>query len=323
MAPPLPLASVAGTLALSFTTGRAAPASEPPPVQTPTSVPTPPRLPPVSGETTSTPATEPSETAAGTTLATDTSPPEVEPVTTVAPLEPAAEIGPREAVEHENPLAEDEASRARRVPVPQPRLLRPNHRRYAFNLFVGGSRAIRGYSPYGGSDFKAEASIGGHDPRFRVGGFAVVQVNAGFPFNSFTFAPRLSLNRQIVPGYAFYFTTNVTLGYRLSVASAGYGSGYVYEGDGEGDGYGSYEPYDYDSGPYMLHSGVLGVSWGATAIIAERLLLSFRPLDLELVAPALTLVQINWSVMGGVGVLWGRTKNEKTGASVSLRRRRG
>jgi hypothetical protein len=317
MAPPLPLANVAGTLALSFTTGRAAPASEPPPVQTPTSVPTPPRLPPVPDETPSTPATVPSETEAGTTPTSDPSTVGAEATPApVEPVEPAPNVAPIGPVERENPLAEDETPRAR--PVPAPRLLRPNHRRYAFNLFVGGSRAVRGYSPYGGSEFKAEAAIGGHDQRFRLGGFAVVQVNAGFPFTSFTFAPRLSLNRQIVPGYAFYFTTNVTLGYRLSVAPSGYG----YEGDIDSDSSYDYS-YDYDSGPYLMHSGMLGVSWGASAIIAERLLLSFRPLDLELVAPAPTLVQINWSVMGGVGILWGRTKNEKTRASGPSRRRRG
>jgi hypothetical protein len=320
MAPPLPLANVASTLALSFTTGRAAPASEPPPVQQPTSVPTPPRLPPVPGETeadatapapgpsetTTKTATGPSTTEADTTPATG--PSETEGATPVAPFEPGPDDAPYGPAELEDPLAEDE-----RRPVPPPRLMRPNQRKFMFGLFVGGSKALRGYSFYGGSEFKAEASIGGHDQRFRKGGFAVVQVNKGFPFTSFTLAPRLSLNRQIIPDYAFYFTTNLSLGYRLSTYSYGdYYGGY--------DGYG----YDYDSGGrYLMHSAVLGVSWGASAIIAERLLLSFRPLDLELVVPAPSIVQINWSVMGGLGVLWGRTTSEKTRAARPTSRRRG
>lgn len=291
MAPPIALSNVAGSLALSFTAGRAAPASEPPPIQTPTSVPAPPTAPPTSGETPEPPttATTTPEPAPTTTTPAPTPPPEPAPTTEspfIGPVEPAAE----EEVEVPTPV------------VTAPRLFRPNTRKLMFSLFVGGSKALRGGYSYFGSEFKAEGAFGGFDDRFRVGGFAVVQVNAGFPLNSFTFAPRLALNRQIVPGYAFYFNTNVTLGYRLTTYNSQYFGGYYY------DGYG----YDYDEPSNIAyHSAVLGVSWGASAIIAERLQLSFRPLDLELVAPAPGLVQINWAAMGGIGVLLGKTTHEK------------
>jgi hypothetical protein len=287
MAPPIGLSNVAGTLALSFTAGRAAPASEPAPLQAPTSVPAPPATPPTADETPESPTTpEPPTTPA--------------PAATPAPASTTVEApfsGPIEPGRE----AESEEDREAPAPVTPPRLLRPNSRTRMFSLFAGGSRALRGGYSYFGSELKGEASFGGFDDRFRVGGFGVVQVISGFPFNSFTFAPRLSLNRQIVPGHAFYFTTNLTLGYRMTTYRASYFDGYD-------DGYygGGDEP-----SRIAYHSAVLGVSWGASAIIAERLLLSFRPLDLELVAPAPGIVQINWAAMGGIGVLLGKPAAKK------------
>jgi hypothetical protein len=315
MAPPILLSNVAGTLALSFTAGRAAPTSEPPSVQQPTSVPTPPRLPAVPGEETTsgeTTTAQPDPTAGVTTepaTSATTEPAMPEPPSQAEPVRP---VGPIEAGVEDGALDEIDApseAEPSKVPISAPRLLRPNQRKLMFSLFVGGSKALRGgYSYGGGMDFQAEAAFGGFNDRFRVGGFGVVQVTSGFPLQSFTFAPRLTLNRQIVPDHAIYLTTNVTLGYRLTRYSYGYAGGsYVYEGDG-------YDPYDYeyyDYGPALYHGGVLGVSWGATAIIAERLVLSFRPLDVELVAPAQGGVQINWSVMGGLGVMLGRPDKRK------------
>jgi hypothetical protein len=296
MAPPLPLANMAGTLALSFTAGRAAPATTSPTVQEPTSVPTPPRLPPLPGETeptepeTTTPETTTPETPeSDATVTTEPATPEPEPL---EPVEPVTPFDGREVSERNEDYEQP-------VP-PAARLLRSNHRRLMFNLFVGGSKPLRGEYSYFGPDFKTEAAIGGHDPNFRVGGFAVVQMSKGIPFTAFTLAPRVSFNRQIVPNYAFYFTTNVTVGYRASTYQD---SGYIY------DGYGvSTSVRDRTT----LHSAVMGVSWGASVIVAERLLLSFRPLDLEMVVPAPDpIVQLNWSVMGGLGVLWGRTGDDE------------
>jgi hypothetical protein len=283
MAPPLPLAHVAGSLALGFTTGRAAPPSEPQPEPEPSSVPAPPSLPPLPGETTtaSEPTTAPAVPDGGVTTEPATPEPEL-----LGPVAPFEDPGLEEA-------DEDDADEDTRAEVAA-HLLRPNTKKLMFSLFVGGSRALRGgYTPFGTSDFKAELAIGGHDRRFRVGGFAVLQVTSGFPFNTLTLAPRLSINRQLVPDYAFYFTTNVLLGYRAT----------------------SYGAYGFITGLFgAYHSGVLGVSCGVSAIVAERLLLSFRPLELELVAPATgPLVQINWSAMGGLGVLWGESRNRRRG----------
>lgn len=289
MAPPLPLAHVAGSLALGFTTGRGAPAWEPPPEPEPASVPAPPSLPPLPGEaaTTPEPTTEPAVPEAGVTSEPATPEPTAipEPSDAIAPVEPLEEAD-------EDETDQDEPSSRAEVAA---HLLRPNTKKLMFSLFVGGSRALRGgYSILNTSDFKAELAIGGHDSRFRVGGFAVLQITSGFPFNTLTLAPRLSLNRRLVPGYAFYFNTNVLLGYRAT----------------------SYSGYGLVTGLFgAYHSAVLGVSCGVSAIVAERLLLSFRPLELELVAPATgPVVQLNWSAMGGLGVLWGEHRNRRRGS---------
>jgi len=286
MAPPLPLAHVAGSLALGFTTGRGAPASEPPPELEPTSVPAPPSLPPLPGEATTAPepTTEPAVPETGVTTEPATHEPTAMP-------EPLAPIEPLEQTDEDEPDDDQPSSQAEVAA----HLLRPNTKKLMFSLFVGGSRALRGgYNILNTSDFKAELAIGGHDSRFRVGGFAVLQITSGFPFNTLTLAPRLSLNRRLVPGYAFYFNTNVLLGYRAT----------------------SYAAYGLVTGLFgAYHSGVLGVSCGVSAIVAERLLLSFRPLELELVAPATgPVVQLNWSAMGGLGVLWGKHNRRPRGS---------
>lgn len=280
MAPPLPLSTVAGTLALSFTTGRAAPTA---PVQEPVSVPSPPSLPPLPGETEPTP-TEP-EPDPVTAEPTTPEPYMPEPEPTVAP----PPIQPRE-IDRERPdWADDDPQ--------EERLLRSNRRPLMFTLFAGGARALRGgYSIL--NDFKLEGALGGFGPRFRTGGFVVVQMTKGLPFTTFTLAPRLSFNRQIVPDHAFYFTTNITVGYRAST--------YRDTSTVVNDGYG-YGSYSESNERTTYHSAVMGVSWGASAIIAERLLLSFRPADLEMVVPAASedLIQLNWSIMAGLGVVWG------------------
>lgn len=295
MAPPLPLSTVAGTLALSFTAGRAAPTTASAPVQEPTSVPTPPVLPPMPGETVTTePATaEPATPEPGATVTTEPATPEPATPEPAAEVEPLMPIPPPAIDDIELPDGDDTTADANR-------LLRPNHRKFMFNLFVGGSRTLRGGEGYSFlNDFNVEGAIGGFGPKFRAGGFAVVQMSKGLPFTTFTLAPRLSLNRQIVPDHAFYFTTNLTVGYRAFTYRDS--SNNVYDGYGNSYGGGRDERTTY-------HSAMMGVSWGASAIIAERLVLSFRPVDVEMVIHTDDQddrIQLNWCVMGGVGVVWG------------------
>lgn len=285
MAPPIPLATVAGTLALSFTAGRAA-TTLAPPVQ----VPTPPSLPPVPGESglaETAETSEPSETAETSETSEPAEPPE--PEATVQPVQPVQPVPP----------AFDEVERPGEPSAPESkRLLRPNTRPLMFNLFVGGSKALRGGYSYFGNDLAVEGAIGGFGPSFRAGGFAVVQMTKGFPFTTFTLAPRLSLNRQIVPDHAIYLTTNLTVGYRASTYRDS-GTQYVYDGY-NGQSYGS----SNDRTTY--HSAVMSVGWGASAILAERLVLSFRPAEFELVVPGpIETVQLNWTAMAGIGLVWG------------------
>ncbi len=295
MAPPIPLPHVASTLALSFTAGRAEPApepgvTEPPTVQRAEGSPRPPTLPDVPGATAEPePSAEPESTTPsedGEAVPPDPSseslgatPPPVEEPSPVlsTPFEPSAPtVAP---FDDERPLSSSPTGPTK------PTLFRETDKKYFFNLFVGGSRNFRGYYNYtGGMDFKSEVAIGGGTPGMRIGGAAVIQVSSGFPLNTFTIAPRLQLNRQIVPDYAFYFTTTLSLGYRASMYSS-YG---IFQGLGN----------------VYQHSGVGAVGWGVSAIVADRLLLSFRPLNLEVAVPAPNLVDFNWDVFGGLGVIW-------------------
>lgn len=287
MAPPIPLPCVAGTLALSFTSGRVAPEpeAETPPIQQPEGIPEPPALPDVPGETDVT-APRPDSTPPSDT----TPPPSDETVGTTAPpvSEPAVEPDPVPAPVITDPIDTEEPAPA---PKPPKSLVATTDKRFFFNLFVGGHRRFRGaYAYFPGMDFKTELAIGGHGKRPNeesgrwVGGAAVLQVSTGFPFNSFTLAPRLQIDRQILPDYAFYFTTTLTFGYRATTY-AGYG---IFQGLGE----------------VYTHSAMGAVGWGVSAIVAERMVLSFRPLNVELAVPAPALVDFNWDVLGGLGVVW-------------------
>lgn len=252
--PPLPpLSCVAGSLALSFTGAQptARPADGPLSLELPE--PPAPASPPAS--TSTSPAPEPVPPPR----------PQSQPtVTWFGPTEPA-------------PAA-----------PPKPSLLRPSEKRFFFSLNVGGSKTLLGgYSlPYGGGgmDFKLEGAIGGHGKtRKSLAGAAVIQVRTGTPFSSFTLAPRLQWDKQIVPDHAIYLTTTLTVGYRLSTYST-YGLVGLLEG--------------------AYHGGMAAVGWGVTAIVADRLLLTFRPVNPEIEFNGLTGFGINWDVFGGLGVVW-------------------
>lgn len=269
--PLLPLSHMAGSLALSFTgVAQAPPATPatPPPASAPAVVPAPPVLPPES-----TPAADPVAPVAPVAAP-------AQPTTAAPPMVPS----PNEQLRREL----DEATPPAAKPA-RPSLLRPTDKRFFFTMFVGGSKAfLGGYgSPYGGGmDFKIEGALGGHGLKNRsLAGAAVVQVTSGFPFSSFTLAPRLQWDKLLLPDYAIYMTTTLTAGYRVSTYG-GYG---ILLGLTQG----------------ALHGGVVAVGWGASTIVAERLLLSFRPVNVELSGPGAGFpVQINYDVIGGLGVIW-------------------
>lgn len=281
----LPLSCVAGSLALSFTG-----AAHAAPVATPTATPA-----PATQTPTASPVVPPAPAAAATPAGPPALPPEsapaAEPVaappttTTAPPMGPSAQDIQNE-VDDSGVKAPPKATTTGR-----PGLLRPTERRYFFTMFVGGSKAfLGGYSfPYGGGgmDFKIEGALGGHsENRPSLAGAAVIQVTNGFPFSSFTIAPRIQWDKQLLPDYAIYMTTTLTAGYRMSTYG-GYG---LILGALEGG---------------ARHGGMIAVGWGASTIVAERLLLSFRPVNVELTGPGSLLpVQINYDVLGGIGVVW-------------------
>ena len=254
--PPLPpLSCVAGSLALSFT--GAQPIAEP--VTPDAIVPELPEPPPAP------------DIAAPTAAPTAAAPSPAQPERPINPPAPVITTWPK----------------AMPVAPPRTHLLRPTEKRFFFQLFVGGAKTLLGgYSfPYGGGgmDFKLEGAIGGHGKRRKsLAGAAVVQYRTGAPFSSFTLAPRLQWDKQIVPDHAIYLTTTATLGYRLTSYS-GYGLGALL---------------------YGYHGGVASVGWGISAIVAERVLLTFRPVNPEIEANGLAGFAINWDVFGGLGVVW-------------------
>ncbi|MBA3547310.1 MAG: hypothetical protein H0T76_12560 [Nannocystis sp.] len=270
--PPLPpLSCVAGSLALSFT-GATQPVADPmtraavtPEVAEPPQLPDPPP-------------------AAATTTATTTATPATTPATTstIAPVIVDAEQAPGVSpivVAWKPPVVPAQVAR--------PYLLRPTEKRFFFQLFVGGSKTLLGgYTlPYGGGgmDFKLEGVIGGHGKKRKsLAGAAVVQVRTGVPFSSFTLAPRLQWDKQIVPDHAIYLTTTLTMGYRMS----------------------TYGAYGIQGLAYGYHGGMAAFGWGVSAIVAERLLLTFRPVNPELEFVGATGFSINWDVFGGLGVVW-------------------
>jgi hypothetical protein len=123
--------------------------------------------------------------------------------------------------------------------------------------------------------------IGGHGQQRRgLAGAMVVQIATGYPLTSFSFMPRLQIDKQLVPEYAIFFTTVFQLGYRLSTVPGGLFDGEAY------------------------HGVVGGAGFGISMILAERLLLSFRPANLEVSAPGLEFVDVRWDALGGIGVIW-------------------
>ena len=132
-------------------------------------------------------------------------------------------------------------------------------------------------------DFKLEGAIGGHGKKRKtLGGAAVIQMRTGVPFSSFTLAPRLQWDKQIIPGHAIYLNTSLTVGYRMTTYS---GAGLA-------------------ALAYGYHGGMASFGWGVSAIVADRLLLSFRPVNPEIEVNGLTGFSINWDVFGGLGVIW-------------------
>lgn len=309
MAPPVPtLPEIAGTLALSFTgvDGPAVqrPVTSPPTTSSPTTtapasappaadpdVPTPPTLPDLPGE---------SPAPADPNVPAEPTPPEpsptVDPIDTTAPPqpEPTSDI-----VEDYPPPASTAAEPGPYDMPPSPSnertdsggVLPPSDKRFFFELFAGGTKALRGNYPsyYGGSsmDFKLEGAVGGHfKGRPELGGSAFFQASFG-TINTLTIGPRFQWDKPLLDSHAIFSHTNLMLAYRAAALD-----------------YYSYGFFgDFVAGTY--HAGMFGVGWGLRAIVADRMLLTFRPVNVSIAGPApLGVIQIDWDVFGGIGVVW-------------------
>lgn len=222
--------------------------------------------PPDPGVVAAPPPAEPGDSAASSPQPPDESPPGDPPTPAPsAPREPAAAPPPPAG----------------------PALLRPTDRNHFFTLLVGGSRFLRGGSPETSNvDFKIDAAFGAHGKRRKtVGGALVAQLRSSYPFNGFTIGPRLQWDVPIVPTHAIFFHANITAGYRVL---------FTRKGDAIDDP--GFERT-------VRHAGVGALGFGVSTIVGERLLLIFRPANLELEGSPFGLT-INWDVLGGLGVVW-------------------
>jgi hypothetical protein len=194
------------------------------------------------------------------------------------PPQPAATPPVAQATDDEAAPILAEKTTARERP------LRPTDRRRFFHMTVGGATANAAYAYYGGGtmDFQVEAIIGSHTKRFpNFGGGFMVQYRKGFT-TELSLAGRLQWDKPLSKSFAIYSSMDFSFGVNVPIAQGGY----LYPG---------------------IPSALFGIGWGVKMILFERLLLSFRPVGPNLVAPSFynqLFVRFRWDVSGGIGVVW-------------------
>ena len=184
-----------------------------------------------------------------------------------------------ERAEFEGETTPDESRKA---------LLRPSDKRRFFSLNLGVSAPLVGalgyfsyYGALGGPPMRIETAVGSHFKRKPTMGAAfVISDTLGGFINSVHIGARLQWDKPLSKHYAIYSQSMVTMGFRVNLLNYGI------------------LPLPYGVG------GFVEGSWGAKILVAERLSLSFRPVNVELVGDTLTFVGLNWNVMVGMGTVW-------------------
>ena len=269
MAFTIPLSSVAGTLAVSFTVA----APDEVPIQSPSSSPT--------EDAPALPEPEPPALPDPEPPALPEAPEQAQPAPSLDP--PAPPSRPATAIEPA-PLPSIEADE-RPEPAPaKPRLMRPTDKRGFFSLSVGGATATSPYALYyGGSSvgFATEMMVGRRGKRHpNLGGAFVMQYRKS-GITEVSLAGRFLARKQLTKAFALYTTFDSTLGISIPVAFAGYVSP-------------------------MIPSAQLGIGWGLEAILAERVSLGFRPFAPSIVAPNYFgfPVALRWEFGVSMGIVW-------------------
>lgn len=274
----IPLTDLAGALAVSFVSG--------PPVQRPT---TPPELPDAPPPVTSTEDPMPPSEPSPPLLPPDETTPIAEPPTT-APItaNPFVESRPPRRAPPAPEATDDEAAPfvggTAGVPAKE-RLLRPTDKRRFFSLTAGGATSSSIYGQYyggGGLDFQAEMAVGSHGIRRpHLGGAFVLQYRKGF-FTEITFAGRVQWDKPLSKAFAIYSASDLTLGLNVPLGYGGYLSP-------------------------SIPNALISLGWGLKAVLADRLLLIFKPVGPGLVLPSFTsqiFVSFRWELGGGIGIVW-------------------
>ncbi len=277
MAFTIPISSLAGPLAVSFTV--AAPESVP--VQSPqrpaeTAPATDLEPEPEPARTTSGPPALPD--APGEVAAPPSPPPTEAPAPAMQPLPPPAQAPA--------PLMADEVHDALdpAPPAPQPKLLQPTDKRGFFSLSAGGATENGYASYYGGSGvgFNLEMIVGRYGKRRpNLGGAFVLQYRKGL-VSEIGLAGRFRARKRLTKEFALYTVFDTTFGLNVPIAIGG---------------------YLYPSIP----SAQLGVGWGLEAILAERVTLGLRPFAPSIVAPNFFggyPVGLRWDFGVSLGVVW-------------------
>ncbi len=171
-----------------------------------------------------------------------------------------------------------------------------------FTVSAGRAYSVRGVPAITASQFptqptpKFEQSLGYH---FNGGSDglaagAVLQQEFGAAFNSFVIGGRLQIDAPLSANHGVYLTPSFTLGFRI-LSDVDRGDGYSYS-------------YSYGDGPpFFLASLQFGLA--GKVLLADKLLLTFRPATVHVSAPTPDElggdpdpVILSLDVMAGIGV---------------------
>lgn len=157
-------------------------------------------------------------------------------------------------------------------------------------VHVGSSRPLRTIEyddPVGGGSPLIEEAIGVHTGG-DSSGFAVelvLQQSVGLDASTFVFAPRFGADIALSEWFGVYLSPSLALGYRMIKPG----------------GLNQLGPDDSQLG----HQATIQFALGTKIIVVDRLVLSFRPIGIDLAIPSRrysdNLLAVRWQLVGGLG----------------------
>jgi len=160
-------------------------------------------------------------------------------------------------------------------------------RRY-MELNAGSVYTLGGLTgPFGGQGFQLEQVFGRYVGKSKTDGLGIgfTVIERFSTYSDYTIGARFQWDKPLSKDLGIYVSNGFTLGFNLMT----YGTG----------GYGYY------GGLGVLGFGLdMAYNLGAKIVVKDRLILSFRPvnLDVNYIIPA--FYRVRWSVMAGIGFSW-------------------